>query len=164
MAQTQSPTLSTDTLDFIWQLTKDATEVQLKDVESLDSKAFQIISVASVVIGLTSLAALKTPITGTPGAYLIVTAVAYAICGLFSLGSLQIRKYRRSLYADELWPKHWMDTPDDIKHAMVQDISEAYAHNGRMLRHKSTYLRWALAALITESAFVAAAIISSVGV
>jgi hypothetical protein len=51
-----SDDIKPETLDFIFDYTRDAPERQLQDAKDLDNKMAQLFSVASVVIGLAGLA------------------------------------------------------------------------------------------------------------
>ena len=151
------------TLDFIWDMTKGAVEVQLQTVDTLDSKAFQSIGVASVIIGLIALGSQSLREGPELARWFIVAAlVAYTCVGIGAFVALGIRRYRRSLQADHLWPLQWQQSEAAIKHALVADTAEAYKHNKTALRQKARAVRVALAGLVVETAMVGTAVIISV--
>jgi hypothetical protein len=146
MTELNKSTLSKlDTLDFIFDFVKDAPERQLHDAEMLDNKIIQILSVASIIIGLVGFGVGKISLNHTAEiAPLIVAILAYIVVVCLSIIHLKAISFRRSLHADELWQEHWDENVVDIKHDLVADIGEAYGHNKGIIDKKKVTLLWTL--------------------
>ena len=153
--------LNPETLDFILAYTKDAPEQQLQDAKFLDDKMVKIFAAGSVVIGL---AGISTKVSGDwiLGGLLMCGLLAYAVLAITALRHLKVRDFRGSFHADRLWPEYWMEKPESIKHALVDDIAEAYGHNKELLGNKGRTVDVALVATAVEVAMVGAAIVWSV--
>ncbi len=138
--ENKSESLKSETLDFIFEYTRQAPEIQLKDVEALDGKVIQILSVSSVIIGLVGFAIGKNEIKFPYLTPFLVALLAYVALAVTAFIHLQAREYRRSIQADVLWDTFWKDDIKDIKHSLVTDISKAYAHNKTLIRKKGRTL------------------------
>jgi len=150
-----------DTLNFIFEYTKDAPETQLKDVEGLDNKVIQILSVSSVIIGLVGFAIGKNGI-GFPALWpLILALLAYMGMAVLSFAHLKPADFRRSFQADKLWAYFWNADIQDIKHSLVSDISEAYAFNKEQINKKAHTLRYVIICAAVEVVAVGLFIILS---
>ena len=146
------------TLDFIYEHTKDASAVQSHDSEALDSKIVQLFSAASIALGLMGLA-LKTPAIQTSAQYMMYAAVAgYLVTGVASIWVLWVRKLRRSLQADVLWPQYWNEDVPLIKHALVADIVSSYETNKAILKSKKRGVILGLIAVLIEVGLVGGAL------
>lgn len=130
-----------DTLDFIFEYTKNAPEIQLKDAEALDNKVIQILSISSVIIGLIAFAVSKGGLHTCALVSLSAALVAYIGLALSAFIHLKGAPYRRSLQADKLWEMFWEDDVSKIKHSLVKDISKSYAFNkGQIDKKRRTLL------------------------
>ena len=132
--------LKTESLDFIFEYTRSGPEVQLKDVEALDNKVIQILSVSSVIIGLVGFTIGKNGVKFPYLTTFIVALLAYMSLAVSAFIHLKANKYRRSLQADVLWQEFWESDVKDIKHSLVADIGKAYTHNKELIEKKSRTL------------------------
>jgi hypothetical protein len=140
-----SEQLRKDTLDFIFDIVKDAPEAQLHNAEALDAKIIQVLSVASVVVGLVGFGIQKEVLNQVRHIVpLLVGVVAYILVVCLAIAHLRGASFRRSLHGDQLWTTYWNDDVIGIKHALVTDIAAAYTHNKAMLQKKQATLLWAL--------------------
>jgi len=155
--------LKQDTLNFILEYTKGAPEQQFHDAEALDSKVVQALSIASVVVGLLGFAVGRAYITNSLWFILLPSLACLAYLGVIisCFRHLEAKLFHRSFHADTLWQDYWNDEVIDIKHSLVDGISEAYTHNKNILQDKAKTLRWALGCLSAESLFVGAFILLS---
>ncbi|MEK7354484.1 MAG: hypothetical protein AABZ77_08275 [Chloroflexota bacterium] len=108
--------IKADTLDFIFEYTKNAPEAQLKDVEALDSKVIQILSISSVIVGLIGFAIGESDINPKSLTALIIALAAYMALAILAFVHLKTTSYRRSIQADVLWNTLWAADIKDIKH------------------------------------------------
>lgn len=92
---------------------------------------------------------------------LVAAAVAYVLTALVALFELQVRRFRRSIQADELWQRYWNRTAAEAKHATVRDVSKAYRHNKGLLLQKAWAVRLGVFTAGVEVALVAIALIWS---
>lgn len=92
---------------------------------------------------------------------LVLAVAAYLVAAIAALFHLRLRRFRRSLQAHVLWRRYWSDEPDKVKHALVKDISDTYAHNRGLLQQKAQTIVLALYATGIEVAFVGTALILS---
>ena len=187
------------TLEFIFNYTKDGPDAQLKDAEAMDAKITTLFGAASVIIALAGLSAVKAATTAADSAKSAATVIAgasptatvstspaakaastvghgpnwvlvvllvaaigcYVLCAAQALRGLNPRKFRRSTQADQLWLKLWNRSVDDIRHVLVQDISDAYAHNKTVLEEKSRHLHRAAVWLGGEVVAVGLALVAA---
>jgi hypothetical protein len=189
--------INPQTLEFIFNYTKDGPDAQLKDAEAMDSKMTGLFGAGSVIIALAGLSAVKAIATTAAGVkavtaaasvsptlspsasptasaaatvtgpnwilvgLLVVAIVCYVASAFEDLGGLDPRNFRRSIQADQLWLGLWNRNLDDIRHVLVQDISDAYAHNKTVLRAKSRHLHRAAVWLGGEVVAVGLALVAA---
>lgn len=107
----------------------------------------QIFVAGSIVMGFAGITSLQDNTTLFGVIPLVILGLAlfcYAAVGIISFIHLRIQNMRRSIHADALWPDYWSDDVQTIKHALVHDISEAYAYNKTVLEKKSVRLHGGL--------------------
>ena len=151
------PSVPTETLDFLFEYTREAPQRQLEAVDALDNKAFALFSVSAVVVGLAGIGIWnKQELPPGAGVLLSVAVAAFLVVGAMVLYSSWLRRHRLSFQADELWERYWDEPISEIKSALVADIAAAYAHNRQILETKARALRGALIAAIAEIALVGA--------
>lgn len=143
------------TLDLIFDVVKSEPERQLATVDSLDTKAFALFSVASVLIGLTAFA------TRISQWLLVATLGAYLIAAGLCVFAVRIRKWHMNRSSALLYEEFWDSPPDAIKHAMVARIAADYPANTKMLKWKSAGIRWALRFVALETLLLGIAIIQA---
>jgi hypothetical protein len=146
--------LNEDTVNLIFEIIRDNPERQVADAKDLDTKMIQVFSAASVVIGLVSFAGRPSNhswwIDVLTGGLLFF----YGATALVAFMHLRARKFRRNLYASNLWRDAWDRTPTEIKHALIVDISEAYVHNKPILNQKGRFIQIAVVTTGVEVALV----------
>ncbi len=147
-----------ETLEFIFNYTKEAPERQIKDAEALDNKMAQIFSVASVVIGLVGVSSVSGRWTNL---LLAAALISYLVAATVALFQLIPKAQNRSLHADKLWSTFWQKEVYDVQHSLVDDISKAYSHNLEVLKKKSLTLKVVLGATAAEVLFIGIALILS---
>ena len=140
------------TLDFIFDYTRDGPAQQFADVDALDSKMIQVFSAASVIIGLGGLSSNKGG--AISAAFLLLAVSAYVWTGFQAFQHLAPRRVRRSIQADEMWQRGWQLSIGDLKHSVVKDVADAYAHNKGVISEKGKTLRMALLGITAEVVFV----------
>lgn len=152
----EGQTVPAETLDFLFEYTRGAPQRQLVAMDALDTKAFALFSASAVVVGLAGIGVWSSQELPLAAGILFVLAVAaFVVVGLTVFDCVRLRRYRLSDRASVLWQEFWNDEVDDIKHALVSDIAEAYDINEAILRRKRLSLGPALIAVVVETALSA---------
>jgi hypothetical protein len=136
----KQPEINKDTLEFIFEYIKDAPEAQLKDVEALDNKVIQILSVSSLIIGLIGFVIGKSGINFPALLVLFLGLLAYVALAVTAFIHLKSANFRRSFQADVLWKTFWADDVGAVKQSLVDDIGETYAFNKGLINKKAKTL------------------------
>lgn len=151
------PQLRAETIDFLFEHLRDSLEAQLATVDGIDGKVFQIFAAGSVLLGLT---AVGDPARLSPW-LLIVALAGFAGVAAAAVAAVWPRRWRVIRHADTIWQEFWDLEPGAIKHALLQQVSEGYGLNRRLIAAKASWLRLAVAALIVEAAAVGATVVEA---
>ena len=90
-----------EVVDFIFDQGRSTTERQLRDLDSLDAKATQIFSAATVVVGLAG-------ISGQANAPLLTAAVlVYLLAAFSALQALWLVRFRVTDSPQQLLLRYW---------------------------------------------------------
>lgn len=149
-----------ETTRFILELTRLGPEHLIADGHQMDAKAFQVLGVASAIIGLVAFAfadgsgALVTTM-------LFVATASYlaAVAAVFMV--VKRRVYAGSDYATTLWRDFWEDSVEEITWSLASDIPAAFKHNADVNNEKARWMERASAAIAIETIVVAAAVLAS---
>lgn len=145
-----------ETLDFILEYTKAAPGRQGETSQAIDTKALQVFAAASVVLGL----AAAGPLRHGVAAWLLGAAlVVYAIAAGAAFSVLRTRDFRVVDDGDRIWTRYYDAELEDVKHALVDDITSACAENAVLLGSKGKALKWLVAATAAEVLLVGLAVI-----
>jgi hypothetical protein len=148
-----------ETVQLTYEHTRTGPARQSATGDAIDSKAFQIFSAATIVLGLGTFA---TPHIGALGAVLYgCGAAAYAVAGERAWRVLRARQYQVVDGADRWWPTHRLAETNYVREQMLADIAEADTFNRALLDKKGAPLDVMLVAVAVEAGFVAAAVIAS---
>ena len=153
------PPVPAETLDFLFEYTREAPQRQLEAVDALDSKAFALFSASAVVVGLAGIGTWSQDEVPLGAGILLALAVAaFVSVGGAVLYSAWVRRFRLSFQANVLWEDYWDEDVGRIKHALVADIAAAYRENHATLERKARALILALSSAILEIALVGASL------
>jgi hypothetical protein len=142
-----------EVVDFIFDQGRSAADRQLRDLDSLDSKATQLFSAATVIVGLAGF-------SGQVDAGLLTAAViVYVLVALAALYALWLVKIRVTDSPQQLLVRYWTEPLPETKYAMVTDMAEGFDENERSLGRKRRGVLCALALTGIETALVGAAVI-----
>jgi hypothetical protein len=154
----RSETPRPETLDFILDYTKAAPGRQAETSHMIDTKALQVFAAGSIVLGL----AAAGPLRHGAAAWLFGAALfIYVGAAVAAFSVLRTRDFRVVDDADHIWPRYWDVELADVKHALVDDITSAYAENAVLLGSKATALKWLVGATAAEVLLVGSAVIAS---
>jgi hypothetical protein len=150
------------TVEALYELVKDVPERQIDGGAALDTKMVQILSAASIVIGLT---ALSFSGASAPGGVavttlLVMAMMAYVATAYVAFQHLRPKRYKRLKY-DSIWRYCWALKPDQAQHTVITKATEAFNHNAPILEGKSYTIRAVLITLGSEVVLVALALISA---
>lgn len=161
-----------ETLDFIYDHTKEGPNLQFRDSEHLDTKITAVFAAATAAIGF----ATRLPKTEGPlGDYVVASwsgrfnlvdacfylAVAsWLVVVVVTLLHLRTKSHHRAIRADVLWtPKYRHYSPDRVKRRVVVDIREAYKHNKKLLDGKARTFNRAISWAAAEGVFIVLALV-----
>jgi hypothetical protein len=159
MQTAEQPRVDPETLEFIYEATKEAPERQIAAGAALDTKIVQVLTAASVVMGFTGISSGWRPGSMSITGLLIGALAAYTAIAVFAIVQMWPTGFRQSRAAGQLWPKHWHESPSVIRHDLVADIHSSYVGNVHVLRRKAWTLYLSLVALAVEVGLVGAAVI-----
>lgn len=160
-----------DTLDFIYEHTKEGPNLQFRDSEHLDTKITAVFAAATVAIGF----AARIPKTEGPQISYVVASwsgyfnlvdvffylavVAWGIVAVVTLLHLRAKKHRRAMRADLLWtPKYRYENPETAKRRVLVDIREAYLENKVLLKGKAKTFNRAASWTVVEGVLIVLAL------
>ena len=146
-----------NTLDLIYEVTRQGPPAQFREIESLDGKSVQIFSAASVVIGLTAIS--QTPRSDAATGLLILALAAYFVVALAALGGIWTRRTLRPYHSDTLLEDFWQDSADEVKYALAHELPQIYRHNQAISDGKANAVRRAIVATAVEVLAVGAMVI-----
>jgi ABC-type transport system involved in cytochrome bd biosynthesis fused ATPase/permease subunit len=144
-----------EVVDFIFDQGRTAADRQLRDLDSLDSKATQLFSAATVIVGLAGF-------SGQANAGILTAAVVvYVLVAVAALYALWLVKIRVTDSPRQLLLRYWTQPVLDTKYAMVTDMAEGFAENERSLGRKRRGVLCALALTGVETALIGVAVIAT---
>lgn len=144
-----------EVVEFIFEQGRTATERQLRDLDSLDAKATQLFSAATVIVGLAGF-------SGQANAGVLIAAVVvYLFAAASSLYALWLVKVRVTDSPQQLLERYWKEPLPETKYAMVTDMAAGFSENELSLGRKRRGVIWALALTGVETALVGAAVIAT---
>lgn len=119
--------------------------------DTLDAKAWQALAAGSIVVGL----AVAGQLTGWQLAF-VVPSYLTVIVG--SLLCVRPRRFAVPASVKELWNDYWCLTLNDLNHCIVDTMAreDGEAHNREALKHKTRWVKLALAGLALETLTVLA--------
>lgn len=160
VTEPQGDRLNEETLDFIFNIIKAAPAEHHQVWTSLDTKVTSIFGVGSAVVGLGGFSVTRSASTSVAvAAFLGLALIAYAVAAVTALVHLWPATARQATYGDTLWPEAWNQPVTEIKHGLLQDITEGSALNKRALKRKARTLRVVVAAVGAETMFIGTAFI-----
>jgi hypothetical protein len=132
--------LKDETVEFIFEHTKEAPERQSRDIDALDAKMVQVFGAASVVIGLVGVSNENLGNSGAVNALLALAVASYIVAAATALFHLYPKEQRRSLHVEDLWPKAWNEDVKNIQHSLIEDIRKVHRFNATVLEQKRNTL------------------------
>lgn len=143
------PKLREETLDFLFEYTRDAPARQFSVVDGLDAKIVQVFAAATVIVGLAAVNLAHQPFAVT--IFLAVAILAYIGVVVATVRAVGVTDYKGNAHADALWHKFWADDVMSIKHALVASTSKAYAENRELIAKKGSAVQCAIIATGIEA-------------
>lgn len=148
-----------ETLELLTDLARQGPSEQIKASDAVDTKIFQAFATGSILIGLVTLGDVDRGCVSIVFVSVAVAALAgLAIAAIWALWS---RRFRVPISSHQLWMRYWNESPDDIRHAYLDDLASAYAENEAHIASKHRALRVVLILLLVEVAAISATLIAS---
>jgi hypothetical protein len=145
--------LRADVVDFIFDQGRIASERQLRDADALDSKATQLFSAATVIVGLAGFSG------EAAAAPLVAAVIVYLAVSVSALYALWLAKFRVTDSPKQLLRRYWDEPLLETKYAMVNDMAAGFDENEYALGRKRRGVLWTLALTGLETALIGAAVI-----
>ena len=149
-----------DTMALIYEHSSGGPARQATTSDAIDSKAFQVFSAASVVLGFGAITTSHLDDL-TAGLY-AAAAAAYLGVGWWTFKIIKARNFRVTDAADRWWPSHRGATAPYVQAQMLDDLAESASVNRDLLKSKGELIKWLLVAAGLEVLLVAAAVIAGV--
>jgi ABC-type transport system involved in cytochrome bd biosynthesis fused ATPase/permease subunit len=149
------PEVHPEVIDFIFEQGRSAADRQLRDLDSLDSKATQLFSAATVIVGLAGFS------RQAHAGLLTLAVITYILVALAALYALWLVQIRVTDSPQQLLSRYWTEPLTETKYAMVTDMAEGFDENERSLGRKRRGVLGALALTGLETALIGAAVISN---
>ena len=147
--------IRSEVVDFIFDQGRAASERQLRDADSLDTKATQLFGAATVIVGLAGF-------SGRTNAGLLTGAVAvYLVAASAALYALWLAKFRVTDSPAQLLDRYWSEDLLTTKYAMVADMASGFDDNEQILGRKRRGVLSVLFLTGVETALIGAAVIES---
>jgi hypothetical protein len=159
VASTGEESISLENLELFLELTRDSPEVQVSAAQSVDSKIFQTVGAACVLIGLA--AAGDRHRTALVGTFDAIAVAGFLVCAFVSIRAVWSEKFRHLVKPPELLNRYWSDDRRTILHAYVDDIAGGWQPNEDLISAKHKAFRVALIGLAAEAAMIACGLIAS---
>lgn len=142
--------------EFIYEHIKEAPYQQMEAADKLDDKMLRIFSAASIVIGFLGLS--STSIFGWKAIFFLLPLIPYIVTATYAFRQLNPRSFHRAMRADQL-PQHLDKSEENVRRALIKEISQAFRKNDVVLEAKARCVRYALASTSIEVGLVAGALI-----
>ena len=143
----------TPSVDIVYQEIKERLDVQLKQIDSLDSKTGNILFMASVVLGIGATAqALLLGLQGNPLVMLFfsIPIVFYSLAMFSALRSWVVRPYFRDPEPRPLRDYYLTREPRFTIRRLLSHFISCYEWNTTVIKKKVSELRFSMRFLLAE--------------
>jgi len=151
--------INADTLALLLDLTRGTPAEQLKLAQSLENKTMQVVTAASVLIGLT--AATVPPDSDIPWWLILLAVIPYLAVVTSAIYALWIRRFEVVDDPRVLWETLYDVEPDDARHSIMDRLAATYIANEDHLTAKRAALTVALVAMMLEAILIATALMAA---
>jgi hypothetical protein len=154
----QSP--PADSVEFIFEYAKGFPELQNKDWEAMETKATQVLTAGSFIVGLASIGSMGPQLRLEPGQAVLFALGLAAYLGVLGCvaAAIRVRDIHRSRLVDWAWDNRDAD-PHDLRVELIGHIKAAYAHNIGEIDKKAAHIQRAMVALGLEAVCITVALI-----
>lgn len=149
-----------DTVQFIYEHTRDSARNQFGTMDALDAKATQMFAAAAVIVGFAAVAAVPRGTGFSVGLLGVLLGVGAFLTTAF-LTTFTLRPYDvfRSDHGETMWPTYKGFTPDQIREKLAEEMPGIVQHNQHVIEEKAGYVRGIAVALAAEATFVIVGVI-----
>lgn len=152
--------INPDALQFIYEATKDVPHRQRQRGEAVDSKAVQVFSAATILLGLMGVG-VADAIAGRELALYAGALVAYVAAAISAFWAFRPRTWRANDHAQWLWEHCYFRTPTDVMHILTNEMRGVAEHNESIVNSKVRGVEAALVFTAIEGMLVAGALLVS---
>jgi hypothetical protein len=148
-------------LDLVHEEVKDRLDVQLRQIDALDSKSGNMLFISSIVIGIG--AAAQAALMGQAGSALVllvfsIPIVLYLLAMFFALRSWVVRPYFRDPEPRPLRDYYLSKESDFTKRRIITHFISSYEWNKMVIKKKVRELRISMWFFLAEVTFLALAL------
>lgn len=144
-------------LDIVYSEVKEKLDIQLRQVDSLDSKTGNILFISSIVLGIGA-AAQAALIGKDTNAWVLllfsVPIILYLLTVMTALRSWIVKPYFRDPEPRPLRDAYIFEQPEFTKRRLIAQFISAYEWNSNVMKKKVQELRWATWYFIAEIASI----------
>jgi hypothetical protein len=159
-SETPLSELNEDTLNFIFDLTRDAPSILSRALDETRTRLFQVLGVSSALIALAGLGVGQEEPPRAAAILLGLAVLTYIVSTVIVLVGSWTATVRTTYYADEIWQNEWETPVIDIKHSIVVDVACAYKYNRELLKRRGNFLNAAISVTAIETVLIGASIIT----
>jgi hypothetical protein len=142
------------TVAFIYAHTKGTPERQVQGLDSLDAKATQLFTVASLIVGFAGLGGLAVHPPLASVALVLSGLFVYLVAAVIALTVVRPVTVARSEHGDTLWEDYRRSPVIDIQQRLVEEMPGLVKINEAIMKTKAQRLRFLTRALALEAACV----------
>lgn len=140
-------------LHFAYEETNRLIDLQMDQVESLNTKASILLGFIGVIVAALFSAwpvmAEQLPKLGSSAIWLSVLATVMLLAGaIFGFRAYWIQPYEIAPSPRRLWEKYLTWHEDHVRYTVFYKLIQVYEHNGRLIKSKVRSLKWCLGLLL----------------
>lgn len=159
MANQPSP----PSLELVYIEIKDRLAAQLHQVDTLDSKAGTVLSIASLV--MTIAAGLQVSfgrgaVENLPLGLLLSGAILYAVTMFFAFRGYWVRNFRRDPDPGPLRDRYLFQSPDFTKRRIMANMIQSFSVNRELIESKVWNIRFAIIFLAAQTLILVGALVA----
>ncbi len=158
--QQKSATTEFPSLEISLDLTREKVASQQGQINALDTKANFVLTAATILLGtgLTAQIAITTESISILGQHisralpLAILVAAYLLVVISAYQAYRIRSYDNAPEPQKLVDEYLKESGEITKEDALRAMAIAFANNRKEIKFKVRWTRWALNALVAESA------------
>ncbi len=150
-------------LEIVYAEIKDRLDLQLHQVDTLDTKAGTVLTVASVVMTLGAglpVAASSEDIDMVPLILILAGTLCYASAMFFGFRGYWLRNFRRDPEPGPLRDRYLLQAPDFTRRRIIANMIQSFEVNQPLIESKVWNIKVGILLLAVETVTLVAALIA----